>query len=153
VFLGTFNPRVDDKGRLIVPARFREEAVRVDGTERLVIAKGQEHCLTVWPAVAFAQAAERLRGAAAAGSLTSARSVRDYLRVLYAGASEQTFDAQGRVTLPPALREYAGLTREVAVVGVDTYFELWDSAAWDRYLEQQEPAFAELAEGVDLEAP
>lgn len=147
MFLGTFNPRIDDKGRLILPARFREEAVRVDGTERLVIAKGQERCLTVWPAAAFADAAERLRGTAA-GSLTSARSVRDYLRVLYAGASEQTFDAQGRVTLPPVLREYAALTREVAVVGVDTYFELWDAAAWDRYLAQQEPAFAESAEGV-----
>jgi MraZ protein len=151
MFLGTFTPRIDDKGRLILPARFREEAVRVDGTERLVIAKGQERCLTVWPAAAFADAAERLRGAAP-GSLTSARSVRDYLRVLYAGASEQTFDAQGRVTLPPVLREYAGLGRDVAVVGVDTHFELWDAAAWDRYLEQQEPVFAESAEGVRPEA-
>jgi MraZ protein len=66
------------------------------------------------------------------------------MRVLYAGASEQSFDKQGRITLPPALREYAGLTSQVAVVGADTHFELWDSAAWDRYVAETEPAFADL---------
>lgn len=144
MFLGTFVPRLDDKGRLILPARFREEAARVDGTERLVITKGQERCLSVWPAAAFAEAADRIRRAPAAGSLASPRAVRDYMRVLYAGASEQSFDKQGRVTLPPALRAYAGLTAQVAVVGADTHFELWDADAWERYLAEKEPAFAEL---------
>ncbi len=144
MFLGTFVPRLDDKGRLILPARFREEAARIDGTERLVITKGQERCLSVWPASAFAEAADRVRSAPAAGSLASPRAVRDYLRVLYAGASEQSFDKQGRITVPPALREYAGLTQQVAVVGADTHFELWDAAAWDRYVAEKEPAFADL---------
>ncbi|MBS2964051.1 division/cell wall cluster transcriptional repressor MraZ [Actinocrinis puniceicyclus] len=144
MFLGTFVPRLDDKGRLILPARFREEAARIDGTERLVITKGQERCLSVWPASAFAEAADRIRRASATGSLASPRAVRDYLRVLYAGASEQSFDKQGRITLPPALREYAGLTQQVAVVGADTHFELWDAAAWDRYVAEKEPAFADL---------
>lgn len=149
MFLGTFVPRLDDKGRLILPARFREEAARVDGTERLVITKGQERCLSVWPASAFAEAADRIRRAPNAGALASPRAVRDYLRVLYAGASEQSFDKQGRITLPPALREYAGLTGQVAVVGADTHFELWDAAAWDRYLEETEPRFADLpADGL-----
>ena len=144
MFLGTFVPRLDDKGRLILPVRFREEAARIDGTERLVITKGQERCLSVWPASAFAEAADRIRRAPSAGPLASPRAVRDYLRVLYAGASEQSFDKQGRITLPPALREYAGLTQQVAVVGADTHFELWDAAAWDRYVADKEPAFADL---------
>lgn len=144
MFLGTFVPRLDDKGRLILPARFREEAARIDGTERLVITKGQERCLSVWPASAFAEAADRIRRAPAVAPLASPRAVRDYLRVLYAGASEQSFDKQGRITLPPALREYAGLTQQVAVVGADTHFELWDAAAWDRYVSEKEPAFADL---------
>jgi MraZ protein len=154
VFLGTFVPRLDDKGRLILPARFREEAARVDGTERLVITKGQERCLSVWPASAFAEAADRIRRAApSAGALASPRAVRDYLRVLYAGASEQSFDKQGRITLPAPLREYAGLTGQVAVVGADTHFELWDAAAWERYLEETEPRFADLpADGLLHEA-
>jgi MraZ protein len=145
MFLGSFHPRLDDKGRLILPARFREEATRVDGTERLVITKGQERCLTVWPAAAFAEAAERVRESAGAGSLATPRAVRDYLRVLYAGASEQACDKQGRVTLPAPLREYAGLSGQVAVIGADTHFELWDQAAWDEYLERTEPQFSELA--------
>jgi MraZ protein len=144
MFLGTFTPRLDDKGRLILPARFREEAARIDGTERLVITKGQERCLSVWPAAAFADAADRVRRAPAAGPLASPRAVRDYLRVLYAGASEQSFDKQGRISLPAALREYAALTGQVAVVGADTHFELWDAATWDRYVAEKEPAFADL---------
>jgi MraZ protein len=144
VFLGTFQPRVDDKARLILPARLREEAARVDGTERLVITKGQERCLAVWPAVSFTELAERIRALPAANGLVSPKAVRDHLRVLYAGASEQTLDKQGRVSLPAHLRDYAGLDREVAVVGADTHFEIWDHAAWQRYLEEKEPAFADL---------
>lgn len=144
MFLGTFEPRLDDKARLILPARLREEAARVDGTERLVITKGQERSLAVWPAVRFAELAERIRALPAANGLVSPRAVRDHLRVLYAGASEQTVDKQGRVTLPAHLRTYAGLEREVTVVGADTHFEIWDSAAWQRYLEEKEPAFADL---------
>jgi len=144
VFLGTFAPRLDEKARLILPARLREEAARVDGTERLVVTKGQERCLTVWPAVRFAEFAERIRALPAANGLVSPKAVRDHLRVLYAGASEQTLDKQGRMTLPGHLREYAGLDRELAVVGADTHFEVWDAEAWRRYLEEKEPAFADL---------
>ena len=152
MFPGTFRPRLDEKGRLILPARFREEVVRVDGTERLVIAKGQRRCLTVWPARVFARAADAAvagsRVGGAAGS-AAALEARDYLRVLYAGAVEQEFDKQGRITLPAQLRQYAGLTQQVAVVGADTHFELWDAAAWESYLAETEPRFADLpADGL-----
>jgi MraZ protein len=144
VFLGTFQPRLDDKARLILPARLREEAVRVDGTERLVMTKGQERCLAVWPAVRFAELAERIRALPAANGLVTPKAVRDHLRVLYAGASEQTLDKQGRVTIPAHLREYAALDRDVAVIGADTHFEIWDAEVWQRYLAEKEPAFADL---------
>jgi MraZ protein len=158
VFLGTFVPRLDEKGRLILPARFREEVVRVDGTERLVIAKGQRRCLTAWPARVFARAADAVAagsrgGIGAAGSSAAPLEARDYLRVLYAGAVEQEFDKQGRITLSAQLRQYAGLTQQVAVIGADTYFELWDAGAWDRYLEEMEPRFAAFPEAVLAAGP
>lgn len=158
MFLGTFVPRLDEKGRLILPARFREEVVRVDGTERLVIAKGQRRCLTVWPARVFARAADAVAagsrgGIGAAGSAAAPLEARDYLRVLYAGAVEQEFDKQGRITLSAQLRQYAGLTQQVAVIGADTYFELWDAEAWDRYLEEMEPRFAAFPEAVLAAGP
>ncbi|MBR7839190.1 division/cell wall cluster transcriptional repressor MraZ [Actinospica durhamensis] len=148
MFLGTFQPRLDEKARLILPARLREEAARVDGTERLVITKGQEHCLTVWPAVRFAELAERIRALPAANGLTSPKAVRDHLRVLYASASEQGVDKQGRITLPAHLRDYAGLERDVTVIGADTHFEIWDAGRWREYLDAREPAFADLTEEV-----
>ena len=148
MFLGTFQPRLDDKARLILPARLREEAARADGTERLVITKGQEHCLAVWPAVRFAELAARIRALPTANGLTSPKAVRDHLRVLYASASEQSVDKQGRITLPAHLRDYAGLDRDVTVIGADTHFEIWDAGRWREFLDAREPDFADLTEEV-----
>lgn len=138
MFLGTHLPRLDDKGRLALPARFRPD---LEGG--LVICKGQDRCLNVFPVTEFARVTAALRGA----SVTE-RRVRDYGRVLFASASNETPDAQGRITIPPPLREYAGLTKDCAVIGADTRIEIWDAQAWQNYLETTEPAFADMGEEV-----
>ena len=97
----------------------------------------------VWPAAEFAAYAERLNEA----SRSDAR-VRAYLRVLFSGAFDEIPDRQGRVTMPAALREYAGLDRDVMVVGNGTTVEIWDAAAWGTYLEGQEEGFSDLSEEV-----
>ena len=76
------------------------------------------------------------------------RRVRDYGRVLFASASNETPDAQGRITVPPMLRTYAGLTKDCVVIGANTRIEVWAAAAWQEYLETAEPAFADVAEEV-----
>jgi MraZ protein len=138
VFLGTHAPRLDEKGRLFLPAKFRDELAG-----GLVITKGQERCLYVWPMAEFARVTERLRAAP-----VTAKGARDYQRVLFAGASDEIPDRQGRITIPPALRAYAGLQRDCMVIGANTRVEIWDAGAWETYLAEQEPAFAELAEEV-----
>jgi len=138
VFLGTHAPRLDDKGRIFMPAKFREELA-----EGLVITKGQERCLYVWPVAEFARFTEGLRSAP-----VTSKGARDYMRVLYAGASDEVPDKQGRVTIPPQLRQYAGLSRDCVVIGANTRVEIWDAEAWAAYLAEQEPAFAELSEEV-----
>jgi MraZ protein len=138
MFLGTHAPRLDDKGRLFLPAKFRDELA-----EGLVITKGQERCLYVWPMVEFARITEQMRNAP-----VTSKAARDYMRVLFAGASDEVPDKQGRITIPPALREYAGLTRDCTVIGANTRVEIWDTAAWEAYLSHQEQAFAELSEEV-----
>ncbi|MBX6371663.1 MAG: division/cell wall cluster transcriptional repressor MraZ [Acidothermus sp.] len=138
MFLGTHFPRLDDKGRLFLPAKFREELA--DG---LVITKGQERCLYVFPTAEFARITEALRH-----TPVGAKNVRDYSRVFFASASDEVPDKQGRLTIPPALREYAGLTRDCAVIGANTRVEIWDAEAWQRYLAEQEPAFAALSDEV-----
>jgi MraZ protein len=138
VFLGTHTPRLDEKGRLFLPAKYREELAG-----GLVITKGQDRCLYVFPADEFARITEAMRTAP-----VTPKSVRDYSRVLFASASDETPDKQGRITIPHALREYAGLTRDCAVIGANTRLEIWDSAAWESYLAEQEDAFSAASEEV-----
>ena len=134
MFLGTHTPRLDEKNRVILPAKFREAL-----SAGLVMTKGQDRCLVVWTAAGFAEYAAGLR----TGSQTNEK-VRAYTRVLFASAYDDIPDKQGRITIPPTLREYAGLTRECVVVGADTRIEIWDAAAWESYLSGTEQSFVEL---------
>ena len=138
MFLGTYAPHLDEKGRLFLPAKFRDELA-----EGLVITKGQEHCLYVFSLEEFQRVTERLRGAPLA-----AKGARDYSRVFFASASDEVPDRQGRITIPTGLRDYAGLERDCAVIGANTRVEVWDAAAWASYLAAREDAFADLSEEV-----
>jgi len=138
MFLGTHAPRLDDKGRLVLPAKFRDPL-----SAGVVLTKGQERSIVVWPAAEFAAYAERLSDAS-----RSDAAVRAYVRVLFSGAFDEIPDRQGRVTVPPQLREYAGLDRDVIVVGNGTTVEIWDAQAWSSYLSGQEESFSTLSEEV-----
>jgi MraZ protein len=138
VFLGTHTPRLDEKGRLFLPAKYRE-----DLSGGVVVTKGQERCLYVFPTAEFARITEALRTAP-----VTAKAVRDYSRVFFASASDEIPDKQGRVTIPPGLREYAGLGRDCVVIGANTRLEIWDSTAWEAYLAAQEDVFSAASEEV-----
>lgn len=138
MFLGTHTPRLDDKGRMILPAKFREKFAA-----GLVMTRGQERCLYVFPMNEF----ERIAAAMNTTPVTS-RAVRDYQRVLLLGASDEIPDKQGRVTIPPLLREYAGLSKECTVIGAGNRVEIWDTQAWNDYLAGAEQPFSEQAEEV-----
>jgi MraZ protein len=138
VFLGTFTPRLDEKGRLILPAKFRDELA-----EGLVITRGQERCLYVFSESEFAEMHDRIRQAP-----VTSKQARDYLRVFLSGAHPETPDKQSRITIPQALREYAGLDRELAVIGAGSRAEIWDAEAWQTYLTEQESAFSDNEEEV-----
>ncbi len=138
MFLGTYHPRLDDKGRLVLPAKFRDQLQ--DG---VVITKGQERCLYVFPQGEFAEHAQRVQSAP-----TTSKSVRDYVRVFFASASDEKPDSQGRITIPPPLRTYAGLRRECVVIGANAKVEIWDQASWETYLADREATFSEITEEV-----
>jgi MraZ protein len=138
MFLGTHTPRLDDKGRLILPAKFREQL-----EEGVIVTRGQERCLYVFPVEEFSRISEQLRQAP-----VTSKQARDYLRVFLSGASDEAVDKQGRVTIPAMLRTYAGLNRDCAVIGAGQRIEIWDLTAWESYLQEQEQTFAEQAEEV-----
>jgi transcriptional regulator MraZ len=138
MFFGTYTPKLDDKGRLILPAKFREQLAG-----GLMVTRGQEHCLYVWPQDEIARITERLREAP-----VSNKATRDYVRMFASAASDETPDKQGRITIPTQLREWASLSKDVVVIGAMTRLEIWDEAAWNSYSEGHEESFAELSDEV-----
>ncbi|WP_308796501.1 division/cell wall cluster transcriptional repressor MraZ [Agromyces silvae] len=138
MFLGTYEPKLDEKGRIILPAKFRDEL-----SSGLVLTRGQERCIYVFSAREFETMNEKIRQAP-----VTSKQARDYMRVFLSGASAETPDKQHRLTIPTTLRTYAGLDRDLAVIGAGSRVEIWDAAAWQTYLAEQEAAFAETAEEV-----
>ncbi len=141
--MGTHTPRLDDKGRIFLPAKFRDEL-----SEGLVVTRGQERCLNVWPSAefrAYTQRLDKFRDAS--------KDDRAFMRMLFAGASAETADKQGRVTLPQVLRDYAGLHRDCIVIGAFDHVEIWDAESWAAYSDVQEPAFADWSEERPARTP
>lgn len=134
MFLGEHHLRLDEKGRLVLPAKWRG-----DLAEGLVMARGQERSVTVWPQAEFERVVATLRSAP-----TTDQTVRDYTRMLAAGASDEVPDRQGRVTVPPVLREWSGLDRECVVIGLLDRVEVWDARAWADWSSAHEDAYARV---------
>lgn len=138
MFLGTHAPKLDDKGRVILPAKFRQ-----DLESGIVLTRGQERCIYVFSAVEFQRVHDRIRQA----PLTSA-GARDFLRLFLSGASSESPDSQHRITIPASLRDYAGLERDLTVIGVGDRAEIWATDAWTAYYEAKEADFSSTTEEV-----
>jgi MraZ protein len=140
MFLGEHQHTLDAKGRVSLPAKFRAQ---MPGS--VVLAKGLEGCLYVFPSEEYAKFVDRLMTKDDFDG--KARKVR---RFFTAGAVETELDSAGRVSVPPVLREYAGLTKEVTVNGNGVRIELWDSAKWTAYDEDTTENIEDLAQEMAL---
>lgn len=137
-FFGTYTPRMDDKGRVTLPARYREQFAG-----GVMLVRGQDHCLYAFTVDGFAEFAE----AAINAPITDERT-RGYQRYMLANTDEQRPDAQGRISVPARMREYAGLTKDIVVTGVGLRMEIWDAAEWEAYQARQEAAYAAPEPGL-----
>ncbi len=138
MFLGTHAPKLDDKGRIILPAKFWDEL-----SDGIVMTRGQERCLYLFSTEEFASLHEKIRQAP-----VTSKEARDFLRMFLSGASQEQPDKQRRVTIPVNLREYAGLDRELTVIGAGNRAEIWDSEAWTSYYNDHETSFSNTTEEV-----
>jgi MraZ protein len=138
VLLGTFEPKLDDKGRVILPAKFRDELAG-----GIVLTRGQERCIYVFPRATFQTLLE-----SASSAPISSKVARDYARLLLSGGSDETPDKQNRVTIPGQLRDYAGLGRDLVVIGVGSRAEIWAADAWAAYYAEKEQAYSDTEEEV-----
>jgi len=130
MFSGEFEYKIDEKGRVPIPPKFRRELK--DG---LVLTPGIENCITAYPPSEW----KKLAATLTTGSVTPSK-LRKLNRAMFATAFTLTIDGQGRVALPPPLREYAGIEDEAVVAGANTYFELWNKEQWaqEKAISQEE---------------
>lgn len=138
MFLGTYTPKIDDKGRFFIPAKYRD-----DLESGVVITRQQDRCLAIYPMETFVEMTKKVGDAPA-----TVKQIRDFQRWLAAGASDQVPDKQGRLTIPQHLRDYAGLETDIVVIGSFNRIEVWDAQTYREYSEQQEPVFAEMNEDL-----
>lgn len=134
--MGEFQHNIDDKGRMIIPAKFRE----LLGTS-FVVTRGLDKCLFVYPLPEWEALEQKLKALPLMKS-----DARAFTRFFFSGATECEWDKQGRVNLPSTLRDYAKLEKECVVLGVSNRVEIWSRDTWEQYFQQSEDTFNEIAE-------
>lgn len=149
MFLGTFQLKLDEKGRLSIPHRYREilhekYQPETEQSDAQLILSPFGQCLIAYPRAEWQWLAQTLTATTALPSMH--RDVRDLQRVLFGSAAECSVDAQGRVLIPPPLRTKARLDGEIVVVGVNSYFEIWNRGDWEEYSRNLEGREEEIAE-------
>lgn len=141
--MGEYNHTIDTKGRLIIPSKFREAL-----GEEFVVTKGLDGCLFVYDNKEWAAFEEKLKSL----PLTN-KDARQFVRFFLAGAAIAEVDKQGRILVPSVLREFAGLEKEVVLIGVASRVEIWSKERWENaasYEDMEEIAehMAELGLGI-----
>ncbi|RPA63450.1 transcriptional regulator MraZ [Gordonia oryzae] len=131
-FVGTYTPKLDDKGRLTLPAKFRDALAG-----GVMVTRGQDYSLSVYRAEEFDAIAERTMEAS-----RNDPEARAFQRYFFASTDEQRPDGQGRITLSAEHRQYAGLSKECVVIGSFDHLEIWDAQAWREYQSQHEENFS-----------
>ncbi|WP_174260708.1 division/cell wall cluster transcriptional repressor MraZ [Syntrophobotulus glycolicus] len=141
MFMGEYLHTIDNKGRLIVPVKFRESL-----GDHFIATKGLDNCLFIFPLKEWKSFEEKLK------QLPISRpNARSFVRFFFSGAAECELDKQGRILLPANLREYASLDKDVILAGVMNRIEIWDNSRWKDYSSNAEDHYAEAAESlVDL---
>lgn len=139
MFMGEYNHTIDAKGRLIVPAKFRE----ILG-DNFIVTKGLDGCLFVYPNDEWTRFEEKLKSL----PLTN-KNARQFTRFFLAGAAACEVDKQGRILLPQVLREFASLEKDVVLVGVASRIEIWSRELWDESMNTYDGDMDEVAENME----
>ncbi len=128
MFMGQYSHSIDDKGRFIMPAKFREQL----GKE-FVVTRGSEGCLFVYPQEEWKKIESRVQELALSG-----KEGRKFMRLFFSSAAGLEIDKQGRVAIPSSLKEYGGINKEVELIGSVSHIEIWDKDRWNKYIEDSD---------------
>ncbi|WP_088104995.1 division/cell wall cluster transcriptional repressor MraZ [Halalkalibacter urbisdiaboli] len=138
MFMGEYRHNVDEKGRMIVPAKFRDSL-----GASFVVTRGLDRCLFVYPLEEWKKLEEKLKTLP-----FTKKDARAFTRFFFSGATECELDKQGRVNIASPLREYAQLEKECVVIGVSNRVEVWSKSIWEEYFDEAEESFSDIAENI-----
>jgi MraZ protein len=140
VFKGTYRHSVDDKGRVTVPARFRDAL-----GDDFILTRGLDGCIFLYPRAAWQELEAKL-----ASLLLGSAGARDFKREFFRNASDAEVDRQGRVLIPPELRQITQIERDVVIIGVSERVEVWPETRWEEYMQERSGNFERLAEQLGV---
>lgn len=136
MFMGEFHHNIDDKSRLVMPSKFRDEL-----GETFILTRGLEGCLFVYSKDEWNNLVNKLKKLP-----FTKKDARAFLRFFLSGAQECSFDKQGRIAIPTPLVSYAGLEKECVVIGVNDRLEIWSKESFDLFFKENEENMSDLAE-------
>jgi MraZ protein len=139
MFYGEYDYKIDEKGRIPIPPKFRN--ILKDG---VVLTPGAERCLTIYTALEWKKLSAKLTNNALSRS-----KMRKLNRVLFATAFSTRIDNQGRIPIPAPLREHAGMTDDVVIAGSNTYLEIWDKTLWEEEKRESQEQAWQIIESLE----
>lgn len=139
MFMGEYHHNLDSKGRLIIPAKFRNQIGKL-----IVFTRGMEGCIFGYPISEW----QKIEAKLAQLPLTK-KNARNFMRIFYSGAMETEFDKQGRVNLSETLMKYAHLNKECVIIGVSNRIEIWGAERWQQFSQQASEDYDDIAEDLD----
>ena len=135
MFMGEYHHTIDEKGRLTLPSKIREQL-----EEEFILTRGLDNCLFLYPKEEWNQVIEKYK------QLPNTKDARNFMRFLLSGATPTTFDKQGRINIPIPLSKYATLEKDCVIIGVNDHLEIWNQSAWDTFIETNEENFSDIAD-------
>jgi MraZ protein len=140
MFYGEYSHTLDEKGRAILPAKFRGIA-KEQKIKKFYLTRGMERCLFLFPEEEWKSQEEKFKSLP-----ILQKDVRSFNRIYFSGATEVSPDAQGRFIIPNYLKEFAGIKREIVFIGVSNRIEIWSKENWDKFCKEHLKDFEEIAE-------
>lgn len=138
MFMGEYHHNIDEKGRIVIPTKFRESL-----GDKFVIAKGLEKCLYVYSYEEWNKIVEKLNTLP-----FTKKDARTFIRTFFSGAADCELDKQGRINIATPLTNYASLTKECLIIGANDRVEIWDKTAWDNFLSENSETLEDIAENL-----
>ena len=135
MFMGEYNHTIDDKGRLIIPAKLRDLL-----GDKFILTRGLDNCLFIYPKNEWENVIDKYR------SLPNTKDARNFMRFFLSGATEIEVDKQGRINISNPLIEYANLKKDCVIIGVNERLEIWDKESWDNFILENEANISEIAD-------